>query len=488
MVNLDSRGNNTPDIQSYGSMNEENSPLLNKEEDLPERKIIKPKRKFVIEPLIIIVFVGCFSTPVITNQFVNSKLTVKNETLNQTCLPSREKDEGQQRSAEFMLGLSLVQNVPAMFITLFIGPWSDQIGRKPIMYISMVGALCDSLITVIVVSCNLNILYLYIGKAIYGLCGSNNGLSLGAFSYIADITDTDNRSLRIVTAEGLMALLAGVAQIGIGYWIKHTNFTQPFIAVFSLYFFSMIYLFFFVPETIHRVNKEGKFKNLFSLRDAKEGFKLFFMSGRRGWVLRLLTTAFLLNYMVFVGRNDVNTLFMMSAPLCWNSVAIGIYNGMTIILVITLGIVWAKVFKSCCNLRLSTITLIGIISSALMQFTQSAASKTWIMLLCPFIGSGTFIGFPLIRGYLSLLISRFHQGALFSVVSFTEAIAQLASTSLFDYIYAKTVHFFPGFVFFIAGLICVVSGFFTVASNCLEKNHLHEIIYQEDDEEIKVEA
>lgn len=391
MVNQDSRENLTPNVRSYESLNDESVPLLDKSNGVPGRRIIKPKRNFVIEPLIVMVFVGCFSTPVITNQFVNSKITVHNETINQTCTKNYEKDEGQRKSAEFMLGLSLVQNVPAMFIALFIGPWSDQIGRKPIMYLSMVGALCDSLTTVIVVSFNLNILYLYIGKAIYGLCGANNGLSLGAFSYIADITDTDKRSFKIVTAEGLMAFVAGGAQIGIGYWIKSTNFSQPFIAVFTLYFLSMIYLFFFVPETIYSEKKEKKFKDLFSLKDAKEGFKLFFMPGRRGWILRLLTGAFLLNYMVYVGRNDANTLFMMSAPLCWNSVAIGIYSGVTIILVIILGIGWAKIFKSCCQLRLTTISIIGIISSALMQFTQSIAIETWIMLLCKYFYASFFL-------------------------------------------------------------------------------------------------
>ncbi|CAD5124315.1 DgyrCDS12603 [Dimorphilus gyrociliatus] len=490
MVYPETQESGISDIRSYNSTDEgESSPLVNKDDNFQERKIIKPKRTFIVEPLIIMVFVGCYSTPVITNQFVNSVLTSpSNSTENQTCQKNYEKDKGQQKSAEFMLGLSLVQNIPAMFIALFIGPWSDRIGRKPIMYISMIGALCDSLITVLVVSLKLNILYLYIGKTIYGLFGGNNGLTLGAFSYIADITDTDQRSLKIITAEGLMALVAGAAQIGIGYWIKSTNFSQPFFAVFSIYFLSMIYLFFFVPETIYSPKGTNKLKDLFNLKDSKEGFKLFLMSGRRGWVLRLLTAAFLCNYMVFVGRNDANTLFMMSAPLCWNSVEIGIFSGVTIMLVIILGIVWAKIFRTCCSLRLSTMSLIGIISSALMQLVQSVSTKSWMMFIAPFIGSGTFIGFPLIRGYLSLLISRFHQGALFSVVSFIEAIAQLASTSLFDVIYAKTVHVFPGFVFLVASLFCLVGAVFIAIVRCLEINHMDEILMNEENEEITVDA
>lgn len=84
--------------------------------------------------------------------------------------------------------------------------------------------------------------------------------------------------------------------------------------------------------------------------------------------------------------------------------------------------------------------------------------QCFFFLLGIIAGCGTLVGFPVIRGYLSLLVPNTQQGALFSGTCFVETLADLFGNIIFGLIYGQTSKtVFPGLVFIIAGLIGILS-------------------------------
>ena len=50
-----------------------------------------------------------------------------------------EEDAVQTRASQINMYLSILGSLPCMLVALFIGPWSDKNGRKPVMIIPMIG-------------------------------------------------------------------------------------------------------------------------------------------------------------------------------------------------------------------------------------------------------------------------------------------------------------------------------------------------------------
>ena len=50
-----------------------------------------------------------------------------------------EEDAVQTRVSQINMYLSILGSLPCMLVALFIGPWSDKNGRKPVMIIPMIG-------------------------------------------------------------------------------------------------------------------------------------------------------------------------------------------------------------------------------------------------------------------------------------------------------------------------------------------------------------
>ena len=50
-----------------------------------------------------------------------------------------ENSAVEARTSEINMYMSILSSIPCMVVALFIGPWSDRNGRKPVMVIPMIG-------------------------------------------------------------------------------------------------------------------------------------------------------------------------------------------------------------------------------------------------------------------------------------------------------------------------------------------------------------
>ena len=363
-------------------------------EEVPDKsasfQIRKPNRTVIVEPIVLLIglcgipmgmlsqfYIVAYYTQLLSNgTMTNSSHHSSNRSeslcdVNKTDPVYLFGEEVQRRASNFSMILGLCSLIPALFVTTFIGAYSDQAGRRYAIIPPIVGSTVRAISYVIVVALQLPAEYLVIGAVIEGFGGYYQTMLMGCFAYISDIVSADGRALRITILETCVFVPAVFAPLATGYWVKHSGFLPPFITVLALYVVVLVYTIFFVPETVPR-NPQAKF---FSTKHMTKSVLLFTKDDgtRRRWKLSVLIAAFFLCSVVKVG-DSVDQLFEMNRPLCWTSEVIGNFLSAEVA-VISAGAVLSMRLLKCCmrdgGIAL-TSGLMGVVHNVYTAFVQNS--------------------------------------------------------------------------------------------------------------------
>ena len=112
--------------------------------------------------------------------------------------------EVQKVVADYETTLSLAAALPRVAFTLLAGPWSDRHGRRLLIIIPIVGQAITALTLIL----NVKFFYDLPFEALYfeyvnELSGNFVVYYLGVYSYMADITSTDERTARLGILDGM---------------------------------------------------------------------------------------------------------------------------------------------------------------------------------------------------------------------------------------------------------------------------------------------
>lgn len=110
------------------------------------------------------------------------------------------QDIVQPYTAKIMMGKSLMEFILPTVFSLFIGPWSDKFGRKPLIF----APFCGYFLTYLLISIISSLSTMYpINPAYYSFAylpaafsGGYCTLFTGLFCYITDVTTEKNRAIK----------------------------------------------------------------------------------------------------------------------------------------------------------------------------------------------------------------------------------------------------------------------------------------------------
>ena len=286
-------------------------------------------RRWLVVPVCLLYF-GAYITSFLTlQQYVYRKLQREkypNTTFNSS-IPicnANESDpnykiqtEVQQESAEWMTYFAIAAGTPAVFSDLILGSYTDRFGRKFLFFLPCIGGFIRLAITAVGIYTDFGLYWYIPGFIIEGLSGYMFGLLLVSFSYIADITPPGKlRSFGIVIVE--LAIGMGMAgfSFGAGYFIQASGFLWP---MFSSAVFTAVSIVFVIllPETYTKDKRKQASSAWENLHNA---YKLFFGKSNAGkrWMLNILMLAFLFTMFTILGRSNVDTLYQLNNPFCWD--------------------------------------------------------------------------------------------------------------------------------------------------------------------------
>lgn len=414
----------------------------------------------------------------------------------------------QKQAVPFIIGYRVLLNLPAMFICLILGNWSDLNGRKGPMVIPIVGAcLACGLFGASLISgyppIPFQMAWLLTGAFLYGLCGKSNALGMGAHSYITDCSSEAERTTRISRLLGtnFFGLCLGSMLVTLFYFVSSYGWVLLFVVAFNIGI--LVILVFVVKDSVSMssLNPTGKYGSLNTIepipKDGSEdcitGREAASSSGEvmRGrdygccktirnslaesWMylsrtrpngrhiyIRILLGAVLFNQVTKAGEQDSLLLFLVRRDVGWTDGIYGAYlatyyASMAVNLIIIFPIIDYLFHPSDISL-----VLFGLVMKSIRLIATALTTDTVLIFVYAILGSSAGYIISSLRSMITKLVDSGEVGTSFALMSVLETFANLFGSILFTSIYASTVSIFPGFIFIIdaclhVGMIVLMS-------------------------------
>ena len=384
------------------------------------------------------------------------------------------QDDVQTRVNNFFVKSQWISSVPRIIFSLYGGPISDQIGRKPIILIPILGhafmALSGIINYAFIETLPLEFLYLENISAFFG------GLDLyylGVYSYGTSVTTTENRAYRISRLDGTetIAMVIGIYVSSIVY--ETLGFYGNYGFCGGLAIIAVIYLTLFVKEP--NSDKEAKRSD----EPAKESkwskcavlylifakplidIKSFIFKKRTAMVSLVIAIQLFLYcaYIIVYNSSSLTFLYMLdkftgftASEFAYFSVSMSLGNAF--FLIIIMPIVSGK-YQVDDALLLTLICAIETLSFTVSAFVTSIPAFYAAQL----IGSLGYCKYSVSRSLLAKCCQQQDIGKLFSIQSVMMSITLMLSTPVIRELYNNTLASFSGAFLLLCAALLVASGF-----------------------------
>ena len=379
----------------------------------------------------------------------------------------------QNRTQEIVSDLKTVEGAlmtaPAILFSLFAGAYSDRHGRKLLLAAPFLGNIISFL------SMFINLFWwselpaqflLFSGLA--GLSGGYVCFNIGVYSYTADVSSRERRTMR-------MSLLNGIFSLGFVIGIQVGSRVSSYLIIFlvstMLGCLGLLYTLIIIKEVPRTVNTKSE-QSAFGLSPVKESFRTAFgrrEEGRRAQLIILLLA--FLSLMLCLNTGDFDYL-MTRIKFGWSSEDWGNYlTAQRVTRLISL-IIILPVLSSVLGVGDNIIVICGLIITCISYIIMCFTSSDWMMYLAALTQMNSITTVS-IRSQLSKIVEATEIGKIFAVVGIGQSLVSLISHSLFGAVYRSTLSIFPS-MYLIIVILCIALaalGVITVQLMTLSRSH-----------------
>ncbi|XP_033864489.3 lysosomal proton-coupled steroid conjugate and bile acid symporter SLC46A3 isoform X1 [Acipenser ruthenus] len=427
------------------------------------------KRLFFVEPVVAIYAFAYFMASPLLQQFVYRRLweeltnsSYPGSENSSDCTPNKSnvtsgQEVVQKAASIFFLYTDLFSLIPSLLVTLILVARSDRRGRKMTILLPLIGATVSSLAYFFVSFFTLNLYLLLVASFVSSLFGGFGTLLGGCFSYVADLCDNaKQKNIRMALVDMVIGLLSGIASLSTGYFLREMGFNWPFLTTAVLHCLNIIYVIFFLEETVktpaisHLQGPDpSPLKQLFF------GVYLLFAasSAKRNTIFIILLLAFSFYNFANIGGLSIFILYELNTPLCWSEILIGYGSALSTLIFLT-SFAGVSLLSFC--LDDIYIVLIGLLSVMSGMLMTAFAKTTLLMFLVRLPLLFAVMPAPVLRSMMSKIVLDSEQGALFACIAFVENLSGTVSFAVFNSIYAATVSSFSGFSFLLAAGLSLI--------------------------------
>ncbi|MCX9096732.1 Tet(A)/Tet(B)/Tet(C) family tetracycline efflux MFS transporter [Providencia rettgeri] len=317
-----------------------------------------------------------------------------------------------------------------VFFAPILGRWSDKFGRKPILLISLAGAVLDY--SLLALSSSLWMLYL--GRLISGITGATGAV---AASVIADNTAPQERTKwfgRLGAAFGV-GLIAGPAIGGFaGQFSPHLPFVIA--AILNACSFVVIWLIF-------------KNKNAIQ-NDQNETVELSVP------FIQLIKPIILLLFVFFmaqlIGQIPATTWVLFTENrFQWNSVQVGLsLAGLGVMHALFQAFIAGAIAK---KFNEKVTIIVGFVADGSAFIILSLLTEGWMIYPTLILLAGGSIALPALQGLMSAHVNHANQGKLQGVLVSLTNTTGVIGPLLFSVIFGQTLLIWDGWVWMIGAML-----------------------------------
>ncbi|XP_076163594.1 putative peptidoglycan muropeptide transporter SLC46 isoform X3 [Ptiloglossa arizonensis] len=359
-------------------------------------------------PLTILMFAQAISSNILTDFIVYRvcKITLN---INKTeCLLLHENsssaealkiyEQVQPETSLILMTKSFIESIFPTFLSLFLGPWSDKNGRKPLIVAGYIG------------------------------------MSLTYF-ILSFMTVWDTNPWFLLIAYVPSACLGGFCIILLAY-----GYTIVFGCANLCCILAGLYICFLVPDTIYSTNLIT-LSSLFDVNLVKELISTCTKKRDRFNRHIVWCCIITISLLVIISQGEMTIQFLFaSARLGWDVNKYSIYVVTDIMLTIFGIILGVKVLTTCGGFPEEAAAVLSLLSSLSSSLVKSFTWKSWHMYLSTIVGAFSGIASPMLRAILSKSVPPEDSGKIFSLTLSIETLTPLVGVSLYGVIYS---HFMP---------------------------------------------
>jgi len=379
-----------------------------------------------------------------------------------------EDDNVQTRVSQINMGLNIFAAIPSIILALFIGPWSDKNGRKPLIILPIVGAILSNLVWILNVIFRSASAYFLLGTSLSTIFGGFTTLLIGMYSYLADISSIQARTTRIAIIDVFMlgGMPAGVFLSA--YVYKYLGFHGNYGIAILIQIAIIIYIIIFVKDTrgpnsdyeysASEYQSTGimRYLSIVDLQHVTDVFEVTFKkrNNKLRRVIILLIALMLLNITIF---SDGGVMYLyVRKKFKWTEQEYTKFTTCTIIVAAIAAFIMMPLLAFYWKVHDALIGVIAAISKVSSLVVISIAQNAWVLFLGACLGFLSSLASIVIRSILSKCVSKSELGKVYSVLASLEAAVPLFASPLFTFVYSATLESFLGAVFILqAGLFSI---------------------------------
>ncbi|XP_066138566.1 probable peptidoglycan muropeptide transporter SLC46 isoform X2 [Euwallacea fornicatus] len=358
---------------------------------------------------------------------------------------------------------SLVDGLSSAILCLFVGPWSDRFGRKPVIVINLIGIVLMNVVMVLFsIFETVSPWYMIVCSVPIILTGGGASLLTVMFAYLTDVTSGQNRGFRMGVFETVMAVAVLLGSASSSYVYSAINYITVYaIAGFSS-LLALVHALCFIPESLPNREHTGRFKAFFNVRNPAGMFRTSFQSRAHfnRAIILLLVLTLALYFIAIIGCSSVNFLFLR-AKFQWTLQKYTWFNSGTSVLWITSTMVVVYVFHHKLHVAESKLILSGFVSLAIGAVVEGLARVDWLIYAAAIISYPSGGISPMTRSLLSKLVEPEEAGKIFAFFNLVQNLLSLVGAPTYTTLYNATLGSNPSIFLFLSFTI------FTLNSNLL---------------------
>jgi len=430
---------------------------------------VPKRRSVVVEPLAVLFLASTFPMFSITSQYMVYKVAREmgydydelkgNSSGGGSCIVNHTdplfqlQQEVQKETAQWSMYKSFVSFFPGLIAPIILGSLADKWGRKILFVSPCIGGVIGTVFWMCIIAFDLP-LWTILVEGIENFFGGLGLILTGGFAYLSDTVPREKLAFRMTILEVLSFAMVAVANLFVGYWIKAQGFFYPLIFVLVGKVLALLYGIFLVPETLKKAEAPTKKKT--EVKDIFNSLNLLLKDNGKGrrWKINILFLS--LVFSELVSTHGVLTLYLMKSPLCWNSVQIGYYSfvGMMVMSILILIVSWLPSGWITAEWKLFASRFSGFAQALCLGFATSSI----MVYFAPILGSLTSLAMPMMRFILSAHVEEDERASAFALVTVVYHLGMFVSSMTTTKIYMATLYIMNGgLVFLIAAGVIAIS-------------------------------
>ncbi|XP_032515652.2 lysosomal proton-coupled steroid conjugate and bile acid symporter SLC46A3-like [Danaus plexippus] len=387
----------------------------------------------------------------------------KRETVNYTL----EEEAVQTLVASVAGWKTVLQSFLPCGVLIFLGAYSDRVGqRKFCMLLPIVGEFLTSIGLII----NTHFFYelpvevAAVTEAIFpALTGGWFTMFMGVFSYIADVTTEEQRTLRIGIVNLFYSLGVPVGAALSGILVRKIGLYGVFSISASLYVLSFLYGYYRIKE-VKRTDLIVKpsnnccewLRDFFDMRYVKDTMMVAFKRGPNNRRLRVIMLVIVLCVVIGPIYGEMSVMYLFTRyRFNWNEVDFSMFSTYAMCTSLVGTLFSVGVFSHLLKFDDAVIGIISCTSKILSGFMYAFSTTTWQIYIAPLIEIFNGTSFIAMRSMVSKLVEKDELGKTNSFFGVAEAMMPLVYAPMYTTVYTATIKTFPGAFFLLGGGLTV---------------------------------